>query len=486
MVSRRARRACAILLLTGSIAASSVAFAADAGETSDPFAPDIGQSATPQVPAAADPAVREASDPAITLVFAGDTGLNGSGQPVRPDGALRHGRRIPWAKIVENIRPLLVGDLAFGNLETVVTDRNDIPASEKAFAFRSHPDGVRHLVNAGFTVFSGANNHVYDYGEAGLRQTIEHLADMKSAGLAAVPGIGLRRAEAMAPAIVPVKGRQIAIAAVGIGPGGYLGSRNAGRPGMMAYNSSVDFSDTVQALAEAAADVRILSVHYGRELQVRAASGDVAKLRDQASRQAGIDLVVGHHAHVPAGIQEIDGRFILYGLGNFLHQGMRDMDGLGLCRDWGLLVRVHLSPTGDAGRLIVGAVEALPLTGMHEVTERLDPAKAHLRVHVLNHLADGLDDAKVGARGIRFTPQPDGSGLYCREGAAELPGRLGRLCRDFLPAMPTPDTIRRRIASSCGPADLIAAGRGQSSSTPAPKSAPSGDIGSLFSKIFGF
>ena len=55
----------------------------------------------------------------------------------------------------------------------------------------------------------------------------------------------------------------------------------------------------------------------------------------------GIDLIVGHHAHVVRGV-EFAASLIFYGLGNFLHLGTANMTSSGICRDYGLMARVHL------------------------------------------------------------------------------------------------------------------------------------------------
>jgi hypothetical protein len=57
---------------------------------------------------------------------------------------------------------------------------------------------------------------------------------------------------------------------------------------------------------------------------------------------------------------------------------------------------------------------------------------------VLNYLAATLDDPAGKARGLRFTPQNSGSGLYCVPGADKDRGRIGALCRSFQPAPPIP------------------------------------------------
>jgi poly-gamma-glutamate synthesis protein (capsule biosynthesis protein) len=149
---------------------------------------------------------------------------------------------------------------------------------------------------------------------------------------------------------------------------------------------------------------------------------------------------------------------VFYGLGNLLHQGMQDMGRFDLCRDYGLLARVHLAADAD-GHMRPRAVEAIPLTDMHLATRPMPASEARVRVEALNHLAAGLDDHAASATGVRFTPGADGRGLYCLAGAASLPGRIGALCRDWQPASSPAPHIARRVAAACGGGVLIARGR---------------------------
>ena len=367
-------------------------------------------------------------DGTLVLVLGGDVGLGGSNQPLRKTGGVRHGRTIPWKALTRGIAPLLDGDLNFANLETVVTDNNKLSAREKAFNFKMHPTGVRQLLKAGFNAFSTANNHAIDYGQAGMRDTIRHLSALRPHGLLAFPGIGRGREALLKPAMIQLGGSKIALHAVGIG-GAHVG-RGSTRFGQLGYSNTRDFRDGITALAEADAAYRILSVHYGRERQIRPSSGAVKKLRDWAVRDAGIDLVVGHHAHVAAGVQAVGDKLIFYGLGNFLHLGMQNMSKFGACRDFGLLARVFLSRT-DKGRYRAQAIQLVPLTEMHESARAMTGKAAHTRIAVLNGLAKGLDDVRAGARGLRFRPQPDGTGLHCAADARDAGGRIGALCRSW-------------------------------------------------------
>ena len=85
------------------------------------------------------------------------------------------------------------------NVETVVSDRTDLPRDTKGqkrpFLFKTHPAGIRHLVRTGFNLASLANNHSMDFGVPLLKQTLRHMKAMEKDGLLAYAGIGLDREE---------------------------------------------------------------------------------------------------------------------------------------------------------------------------------------------------------------------------------------------------------------------------------------------------
>jgi hypothetical protein len=299
-------------------------------------------------------------------------------------------------------------------------------------------------------VLSLANNHSMDYGVAGLKDTLRHIAALRRGGrLKAATGIGLNREQASRPQVVRVKGLDVAFAAIGIVTNN-LARHRAGltKPGQIAYRFDADYAEILRRLSAKKSDYRILSIHYGIEGRVRTDGRQIKEWRRQAALGAGIDLIVGHHAHVVRGVEIVGGKVIFYGLGNFLHQGTANMSGKGICRDYGLLARVHALKGGD-GRLRAAAIEAIPITAMHFSPRRLAVKKSHARIHALNYLGARLGSKDGKARGVRFTPQRDGSGLYCFPGAAKMPGRIGALCANWQPAPPIPASLRRRIAGSC-------------------------------------
>lgn len=391
--------------------------------------------------------------PGITITLAGDTGYSPNHAPVKAKGVTRHGQFQTWADTTSRIARHVDGDLNFLNVETVVTTRNNLTRDRKGqrgpFNFRTHPNGMRHLVDIGFNVFSLANNHSMDYGVEGLRDTLRHVAALRRHGLKAAAGLGMNREEAGRPELLTAKGARIAFSAIGIVTNN-LGRHRAGanRPGQIAYRFDDDFALSMDRLAKTSADYRVLSIHYGLEGRVRTDSRQIRDWRRKAALGKGIDLIVGHHAHVPRGV-EIAGRSVIfYGLGNFLHHGTANMTRKGICKDHGLFAKVHLRRRTD-GTLAARAIQILPVTQTHRRPELMSAAAGTRRIHALNYLGSRLGGDGGKARGVRFSPSVDGTGLYCFPGAANEGGKIGRLCQNWRPAPPIPAGIRGRIANSC-------------------------------------
>lgn len=364
----------------------------------------------------------------LTVVLAGDTGLNMSRAPVSALGGYKFDRLIPAEEASRRVQELLLGDVVFANLETAVTDRNDLSAREKQFAFRTHPAAVKSFVQSGINVFSLANNHVLDYGVAGGGETLRHLTALKNDGLLAWPGLGATREAAIAPHVFDQSGARIAVSAIGIGGGGLP----APTGGAGAARLEHDFDALVEGLGDAKADLRLLSVHHGAELSPVADRAEVERLRRFAAPDGAAAIVAAHHAHVAKGVELNGNRLIAYGLGNFLHLGMRNMGALDECRDYGLVLRVTLARTVGAS-FEIESVEAHALSDMHIQPRALGPADGARRIEVLNYLGAAFDDGASGAQGLRFAPQPDGRGLWCAQGARSV------ACADWrAPAPPSP------------------------------------------------
>jgi poly-gamma-glutamate synthesis protein (capsule biosynthesis protein) len=387
----------------------------------------------------------------ITIVLTGDFGLAPHLDPVHPDSSAKHGQRLTWPEMLERIRDKLEGEVRFTNIETVISGRADLRPEPKSFNFKSHPEGVRHFVRSGFNVFSLANNHGLDFGTTGLFETLRNAQTLTRDGLLAYAGLGRDRDEAAKPAMFEVKGLPLAFAAIGILSQGHAHHRaTASRPGQLSYRAEEDFHLVADRLAATTAAYRMLSIHFGTEMSVEPAPDQIRNAREAAVRGHGIDLVAGHHAHVVQPVEMVDGRLIFYGLGNFLHLGTQDMSRMGMCRDFGIVARVHLAETA-LGRLEARAVEVVPIRGTHIRPEPMAAQAGRDRIAVINHLADRLEARNGGRYGLRFSAENDGRGLFCTPEASKEMGKIGELCRAWQGPAPTPPELSRRIASACSP-----------------------------------
>lgn len=262
---------------------------------------------------------------------------------------------------------------------------------------------------------------------AGRGETLRHMAEIAAGGrVLGYAGLGASFEEAASPARFTVKGVPFAFSSMGIAGGGVpaeqLGDGLAGQ-----LNIHNDHAPVVARLAGTDARFRILSMHFGQERQAQPGSDQLQRWRDEISRGAGIDIIVGHHSHIPQGIEIINSRLIFYGMGNFLHQGMSDMGGNNNCRDWGVMAKVHLVAP-PAGRLQIAAVEIVPVTDMHIQARPLRAEEGRRRIMAMNGLSRALGSERTGGEPLRLLPQEDGSGLYCAAGSDSLPEPLRSLC----------------------------------------------------------
>jgi poly-gamma-glutamate capsule biosynthesis protein CapA/YwtB (metallophosphatase superfamily) len=229
---------------------------------------------------------------------------------------------------------LRAADLRLTNLECPLTALEQ-PVWKSGSVLRGGPEHVVGLTAVPFEVVTLGNNHVFDYGVEGFRQTQQLLADHRIQSV----GAGLTPEEAHRPLTVKVKG--ISIGIVSFGEGEDLTTAVDG-PGVFGWELT-EVLDCVRTLRREV-DVVLVMGHCGVEYvpfpppYVAAAFQRIA--------EAGADLVVGHHPHVSQGIQVHRGVPIAYSLGNFVFFQETDL----LYRKLGYLLKVGLA-RGSVARL---------------------------------------------------------------------------------------------------------------------------------------
>lgn len=217
-------------------------------------------------------------------------------------------------------------DVRIINLETAVT-RSDEYWRGKEIHYRMHPENVSCLTAARIACCTLANNHVLDWGERGLRETIDTLAGdgMTTAGA------GVNRHQAAAPAILPVEGRgRILVFSFGLVTSGIPldWAATSTRAGVNVLARWSD--DEVTRLAAGVQKVRqpgdlvVVSIHWGDNWGYRVPAAH-RLLAHRLIDDLDVNVVHGHSSHHPLGIEVYRERPILYGCGDFLndYEGIR-------------------------------------------------------------------------------------------------------------------------------------------------------------------
>ncbi len=234
--------------------------------------------------------------------------------------AARYGVDYPFAPVAPALKQ---ADIAVANLECSITLGGD--PWPKTYVFRAHPSMAVGLARSGLNALSLANNHILDFGFAGLTETRRHL---ETRGLAVV-GAGADRAEAERPLVYNVRGTRVAmIAWVSYAPADF--AAGDARPGV-AYLDDLDRMARQIEAAKEQADAVVGRLHGGREYEpLPTAQQQMAARR---AVDAGADLVLGHHPHVLQPTEMYGGKLIVYSLGNFVF----DIDNYDSARDGAIL-----------------------------------------------------------------------------------------------------------------------------------------------------
>ena len=244
-------------------------------------------------------AVRAAGS--ITLAFAGD--VNFAGRTAR----LLAGPATAFGPIAAVLRS---ADFAAVNLETAVTGGGT--PQPKTYHFRAPPAAFTALRAAGIDLVTMANNHILDYGTAGLAGT---LAAARAARFPYV-GIGTSAATAWAPYVRTINGVRFAV--VGVSQVAELASSWVATPSRPGEANAIDLPRTLAAVraARRLAPVVIVFMHWGTEGQACPDRPQLALAPELAA--AGASIIIGAHAHTLQGSGWLGRTFVAYGLGNFL------------------------------------------------------------------------------------------------------------------------------------------------------------------------
>jgi poly-gamma-glutamate synthesis protein (capsule biosynthesis protein) len=272
----------------------------------------------------------------------------------------------PWGAALDELARA-APDARIVNLETSVTRAS--AWADKGIHYRMHPGNAGVLTAAGIDCCVLANNHVLDFGPAGLVETL----DVLQAHGIATAGVGRDRAEAERPAVLELPaGRRVLVFAFGSVTSGVPRGWAAGEatPGVC-VREDVRVSEVaarVRAVRQPG-DVVVVSVHWGGNWGWEIPAQQ-RRLAHALIDEAGVDVVHGHSSHHVKGIEVHAGRPILYGCGDFLN----DYEGIGGRAEYrGGLALMYLVGLDVAARRLA-RLELVPLRIARFRLERASPA----------------------------------------------------------------------------------------------------------------
>jgi poly-gamma-glutamate synthesis protein (capsule biosynthesis protein) len=208
-----------------------------------------------------------------------------------------------------DIKPLISGvDIAVCHLETPIA-----PEGQKlsTFPLFGVPKEITTAIaDSGFDRCSTASNHTYDRGNDGIDATVNALlaAGLDESGMARTP-------EEIEPRIFTVKGIKISHLSYTFSYNGLI------MPDETQWRSAIINTQRIlrdaQRARELGSQATIVSMHWGTEKDSNTNSMQTS-IADELTTSGLVDLIVGHHAHVVQPTNQVNGVWVMYGLGNVL------------------------------------------------------------------------------------------------------------------------------------------------------------------------
>lgn len=235
--------------------------------------------------------------PLVSVLLTGDIML---GRTVMTKSLDLKDPTYPFAKVAGVLRD---ADIVFGNLESPLIE--NCPREYTSLKFCAGPELVRGLTFAGIDVVSLANNHIANYGEAGITETKKILNEN------GVGWVGDGKVE-----VIEKGGKKF----------GFLG---------FDYVDILPAEHDFQLVRDlkSKVDVLIVGVHWGVEYTALPTKNEELIAKNLV--EAGADVVVGTHPHWVQGIDHIGGKPVYYSLGNFVFDQMWSEE-----TRWGLTIKL--------------------------------------------------------------------------------------------------------------------------------------------------
>gem|GEM_PF-600792 len=211
---------------------------------------------------------------------------------------------------VEGLIPLfLEADLRMVNLETPIANSQEEMDESKSYVFNAKPEDISLLKKINIDLVFLGNNHSMDYGKKGLEDTIENLK--KENILFA--GMGKNIKEAFKPNELTIRNKSLNLISVSnIGEARLFATDT--KPGVAPLQ--LNRLKKIIEEKENKDKIQMLSVHWGVEYSPEPTKEQIKQAHELIN--FGFKVVIGHHPHIPQGVEKYKNGVIIYSLGNFL------------------------------------------------------------------------------------------------------------------------------------------------------------------------
>ena len=268
----------------------------------------------------------------IQLIIGGDLFLGRRIEPIAIND--------PGALISNEVRDIFhAADYKVINLESPLTKAGEEHQLLKTGPnIKADPETIKVLEYLNIDLVTLANNHIYDYGNKGLMDTLD-LCDKKNIETV---GAGKNLKDASIYIIKEIKGVKIAFLNVAENEWCNADNERGGANPMNIIKNS-----RVLQEAKSKSDVIILIIHGGHEQYYYPSPRMVDQYRFYAEQ--GASLIVNHHSHCISGYEVYKKVPIFYGLGNFLFDSKTTFEG------WyeGTLLSININPEEDISFTLV-------------------------------------------------------------------------------------------------------------------------------------
>lgn len=289
--------------------------------------------------------------------------IGGSGDilvhvPVRDDAehnaAAKGAKGYDFDPMFANVtKPISALDLAICHMETPLSTTNTNLSIPATLSFNVPHEVAGSLKRAGFDGCDRVGNHVVDRGIQGVGETKKSLDDagLKNQGPTPTPSTG------QSAVMYDVEGVKVAQLAYSYTTGNADASNTVVPPEwpwLKYWQFPVVKAEGILADAKkakaAGADVVVLSMHWGKEYSIPA-STEQRELAAKLLASDDVDTILGTHVHVPQSCEKINGKYVVYGMGNFIsNQSPSVNPSLKPATQDGMIVDVALS-RGKDGKL---------------------------------------------------------------------------------------------------------------------------------------